>query len=373
VDVSLARQILEEVARRGDRSVLVAEGLRIGGQALAVMARNMALHLVRRGIGRGALVTLRSDDLVASLCSVLATGMLGCRWAMAGEPGLAADILLDTAPEGQLLSGAVLLDESWSRAPMAEAVGMFPGPENAETPWLILPDGAGVGLSERALAARFRAEAEYFHRNGVGVVGLAGPEAPEMLLLALSTLFHGGVLVESADPAIWRAEGVLLVAGRPDVVAACLARDSEGVRFRDLILWLDPGAQAEDPALPAFERVTRVLLPGSPDAGDPVPLAMLDRLFERIEGVAEAACFMVPKAGQGERLTAFLVLEPGANLPEVTSDARIAALRLGGSALVPKRFLLTKALPRRADGSADREACRAQVLAARAKRGAAGR
>lgn len=356
--MGLAGQIVVETARRGQAPVLVAPGLRLGGMALAQMARNMALHLLRRGIGPGARVALRSDDLVVSLASILAVGLLGARWSVAGTE--AVELLLDTAPDGQLLPGAVRVDDAWAVQPMAEAKGMFPGVAAGDE-WLSL---GGRRFSDADLLARFRAEAGVFDRPGTAVVGLGGPEEPEQVLLALTTLYHGGVLVESAEPRVWQEEAVVLVAGRLGVVTACL-RGWAGKRFRELRVW----GQAEGQPLVAFERVSaggEVAVEGP--AAETDLLDLLDRLLLQIEGVSDAMCFTVPKAGKPDRLTAFLTLKPKADLPCVTSEAKIAALRLGGRAAVPGRILVADALPRRADGTPDRAACRDRVLAARRRK-----
>lgn len=353
-ELGLAGQILTDMARRGGKPVLVAPGLRLGGMALAQVARNMALHLLRRGIGRGALVALRSDDLVVSLASILAVGLLGGRWASAGVDG--ATLLLDTAPDGQLLPGAVLVDETWATQPMPEAKGIFPGVAAGED-WLCL---GGRWFSDATLLVRFRDDAAVFDRPGTAVVGLGGPGDPEQLLLALSTLYHGGVLVESAEPELWHAEGAKLVAGQPETVAACLTGWT-GERFPALQLW----GQAKGLAFPAFDQVRESDDPAASLAPEASLFDLLDQLFRQIEGVTDAMTFMVPKPGRPDRLTAFLALKPGADMPRVTSEAKVAALRLGGRNAVPGRFLVADALPRRADGLPDREACRDRVLAAR--------
>lgn len=355
--MGLAGQILIETARRGAAPVLVAPGVRLGGMALAQLARNMALHLLRRGVGRGSRVALRSDDLVVSLALMLAVGLLGARWEPAGADG--ADLLLDTAPDGRPLPGAVVVDATWAEQPMAEVEGMFPGVAPGAD-WLSL---AGRGFADADLLAWFRREAEVFDRPGTAVAGLGGPQEPEQLLLALTVLHHGGVLVESAEPQVWQAEGVVLVAGRFRAVTESL-KGWTGSRFRELRLW----GTAGDLPLTAFERVSAGADPGAARGADRVPFDLLDQLFRQVEGIADAMSFTLPKPGRPDRLTVFLILSPGADLPQVTSEAKIAALRLGGPGAVPGRFLVAKALPRLADGSPDREACRNRVLAARRRR-----
>lgn len=363
--MGLAGQILKETAARGSAAVLVAPGFRLGGTALAILARNMALHLTRRGLGRGALVAVRSDDMVVSLASILAAGRLGCRWTVAGAE--AADLILDTAPDGVLLPGALRLDETWAQAPAASAGGMPPGLEPS-VPWLILD---GVGLTEADLEARFRKDAAVFDRPGVAVAGLGRPDEAEQLILLLSTLYHGGVVVESADPAVWLAEGVKLVSGRPGAVASCLAHMPAGARFQELRLW--GRATAMDWPFDHVEQVTPAMVASGAaveeagsgtEAGLP-PLDLLDRLLRDIEGVTDAITFLVPRDGRPDRLTVLMCLAPGADLPRITSEARVAALRLGGKAAVPERFLLADALPRHADGTADRKACRDGLLRTR--------
>jgi hypothetical protein len=291
---------------------------------------------------------------VVSLASILAVGLLGGRWAGAGVEG--ADLLLDTAPDGQLLPSAVLVDETWAIQPMPEAKGMFPGVAAGDD-WLCL---GGQRYSDAGLLVRFRDDAAVFDRPETAVVGLGGPEEPEQLLLALSTLYHGGVLVESAEPEVWHAEAAKLVVGCPETVAACLTGWT-GERFPALQLW----GKADGRSFPAFNQLRESGDPAADEAADASLFDLLDQLFRQIDGVTDAMTFMVPKPGRPDRLTAFLALEPGADLPRVTSEAKVAALRLAGQKAVPGRFLVADALPRRADGSPDREACRNRVLAAR--------
>lgn len=374
--MGLAEAILKDIFRRGEAPVLIAPHLRLGGAAMAQATQNIALNLQRKGLGQGSLLAVRSDDLLASLCLVLAAGLLGCRWTLAGTTAAGTpDLTLDTVPEGQsLLPSATQMDETWITAPMDGRTPPLSNPRPEDAPWLILPQGspdAGAGivsLSGRDLRGIFSANAM---GSGIPVAGLGGPADPEQLLLCLSALFHGGVLVESADPADWLHEGVMVVAGRPETVAACLGQLPLPRPIAELWLWSDAPANLQSGLARSFGKVLRRQQVPEGPAGDAEAgpmLALLERLFCDVEGVADAACFMVPRPLQADRLTALVVLAPGADLPQVTSEAKLAALRLGGKAALPGRFHFAESLPRRPDGSVDREACRDQVLKLRAAR-----
>ena len=84
---------------------------------------------------------------------------------------------------------------------------------------------------------------------------------------------------------------------------------------------------------------------------------LLDFALVEVPGIDEAICFMVPRPGQPDRLTAFVRFSPGADQPEVLSRARIALLRLGGTGAVPERFFPVDSIPRNANGKPDRKAC----------------
>jgi hypothetical protein len=461
--INLAQAILTGMAQRGEAPVLVAAHLKLSGRAFAHIAWNMALHLGLRGIGRQSLVAIRSDDLIATLASILATGLLGCRWTLASTDDAAeADLLLDTVPEGQaLLAGAVRLDESWAAPPALPVAARFPGPAGPDDIWLIFEPSAQaggdalVGFDTRVLAARFRADAGLHDRPGKRIAGLLGPDDPAQLLLCLSALYHGATLIECARPEEWLAHAVDLVCATPATLAQCLGPTPTARKLADLRLWTNEVRQDEiDRALLSFDRVTcalgfietgdallvettagsgrRVRQPGGevrivdaagqplppgmegelwirtdrmarildPLSGEPVPasdgewfqsgalgvmgadgavspsgrwadpaptdgvsarLALLDLVLQAVDGVQDAIAFMLARDTGAERLTAILALEAGADMTRVLSEARIAALRIGGRAGVPARFLFGEKLPRQDDGSPDRAACAARV------------
>jgi acyl-coenzyme A synthetase/AMP-(fatty) acid ligase len=99
--------------------------------------------------------------------------------------------------------------------------------------------------------------------------------------------------------------------------------------------------------------------------GVKVNAAVLDHMIQNVPGVRDAVTFLMPGPDGEDRLTAFYVLEPGAIAHDVLSEARLAAMRVGGAAAVPKRFLPIDTVPRTATGKPDRAACAAHAIRVR--------
>jgi acyl-coenzyme A synthetase/AMP-(fatty) acid ligase len=95
---------------------------------------------------------------------------------------------------------------------------------------------------------------------------------------------------------------------------------------------------------------------------------LMDFALVEVPGIREAICFMAPRPGKADRLTAFIAFEPGADQPEVLTQARIALMRLGGKGAVPERFFAIDRIPRNPNGKPDRQACVALLAEAKARR-----
>lgn len=262
----------------------------------------MALHLQTAGVRRGQGVEVRSGDPTVLLGSLLATALLGAWWGCDGAPGADWRLL----SEGGAGVGDLVMDESWARLPEGVLPGQTPkfaGFSGGDDVWVCLPGLAAAGLSLRAVALRV---AEWRGAGGVVVGPLSG--------------------------------------------AAIVTEWLAALMHQVPILW------GNDPAEPEVFVVGGVALNA----------ALLDFALRQVPGVRDAVCFMMPRAGRVDRLTAFVSLAAGAAGPDVLAGARLALLRVGGVAAVPERFLFADDLPRRVDGSPDRQACVARVLRAKA-------
>lgn len=95
---------------------------------------------------------------------------------------------------------------------------------------------------------------------------------------------------------------------------------------------------------------------------------LLDHTMQSVAGIEDAICFMLPREGQPDRLSAMVAISPEYAAPDVLGEVRIALMRLAGKPAVPERFLQVDRPPRTPTGKPDRQACVAMVQAARARR-----
>jgi len=97
--------------------------------------------------------------------------------------------------------------------------------------------------------------------------------------------------------------------------------------------------------------------------GAKIGLSAIDRVLASVSGIRAAAVFHSPKPGAGNTLIAFAVFEDDVNRPQVIARARQRCGEVLGDRLVPAVIRPIRRLPQLSDGSPDREACRALILA----------
>ncbi len=186
--------------------------------------------------------------------------------------------------------------------------------------------------------------------------------------IANETVVNPGVEVQTVDEnqqpvpvgteGIVRARNAYLAPGYID------SPEAEAAAFRDG--WFYPGDLA------IWTREGEFVVTGRQNeqfnlGGTKLNAQLIDFTMMNVAGVRDAISFLMPQDGRPDRLTAFLSVDPGADTTEVLSTAKVELMRLGGMAAVPERFLFADMLPRNANGKADRKACVALVLEARAR------
>lgn len=479
-DDNVGFAFLQAAARRVHDLAIFNDSFRMTYGQLGDLAVALARGFQTRGIGRGATVAVRSDDVVAVLATIHATALVGARWMFATGPEellarAGVTLLLDAGGEdGELLPGAVRLDAGWLAGPEAGAMAApFPGYDDPDAPWILSQTSGTTGvpkivaLSHRVMSRRNRLYGHLFPRPGMRMTGLFHTGAIAQVMRYLSGLGHGATIMADPDPQAWWRHRVDLVFGSPNQVRQFVGETVLPGRLpliyalggavpepliRHLLLSfehvgngygstecgfsfsiqhrlgedgtllsrmepregvtvevvdaedrrVEPGTEGilrvsgdvlaagylDDPELSArvfrdgwfypgdlaqwtedgLLRITGRINDQFNIGGVKINAAVLDEAIQRVAGVRDAVCFMVPTEAEGERLTAFVQLEPGAYESDVFPMIRIELMRLGSPNLIPKRILRADRIPRTPTGKHDRTACVAAVLEARAAR-----
>lgn len=139
------------------------------------------------------------------------------------------------------------------------------------------------------------------------------------------------------------------------------APDATRKAFRDG--WFHPGDRAV-----VDQDGTMRIRPRSGDfinaAGAKIGLPAIDGVLATVDGIQAAAVFPSPKPGMDGVLIALVVFEEDVNRIQVVARARALCTETLGGALTPAIIRPIDRLPRLPDGTPDREACKAMILAA---------
>jgi len=136
-------------------------------------------------------------------------------------------------------------------------------------------------------------------------------------------------------------------------------KQAEAQAFRDG--WFYPGDVARWGPGGALEIVSRdddVVNIG----GFKAHALAIDRILRGVDGIADGVCFKNPKPGARDELFAFVVLDGSASQLQAIATAKHRIDEALGPEMVPRIFREIGGIPRRPDGSADRQACAALVL-----------
>jgi len=173
-------------------------------------------------------------------------------------------------------------------------------------------------------------------------------------------------LVDEADVPVQKGqEGLVRIANSYLATGYLNAPEAQAATFRDG--WFYPGD------LGIWAASGELLITGRTNdqfniGGKKLNAQVMDAVLLDVPGVCDAISFMMPGLDGSDGLRVFLSVAPEVDITTIISEARIALMRLGGLAAVPKRFLLADVLPRNANGKANRRACVAMVEQAKANR-----
>lgn len=172
------------------------------------------------------------------------------------------------------------------------------------------------------------------------------------------------ILRADGSPASYGEEGEVRIRNPYLATGYLDAPEATARAFRDG--WFHPGDRGSfgaDGALTIRPRAGALVNSG----GAKVGLQAIDGVLATVDGIRAAAAFPSPKPGAEGVLLAFVVFDEDVNRPQVIARARMLCQDVLGAALTPAVLRPIDRLPRLADGTPDREACREMILQAAAR------
>ena len=225
--LNIAAQYGAVAARHAGFPALLGDGVALShGQFWRVVNR-LAAHLAADGVGPGGLVALNSRNMVVVLATLMATGLLGAGFVVAGPILARAQVIRPThfyrTPDltGHPAVPFRVLHPEWLRDDGPQTVEVPPAAIDPDAPWLYLHTSGTTGepkflaLSQRAVADRSRAAAVDFPLVQTTFATFFGCTSRPFFARALAALLQACTLVEGIDPDLWLKHGVNFVAASP--------------------------------------------------------------------------------------------------------------------------------------------------------------
>jgi acyl-CoA synthetase (AMP-forming)/AMP-acid ligase II len=473
----IGRQFEAVALATPDRAAIVFPEMEYSYGMLWALTKAFAVRMSEHGVDQSATVQLETADLPVMLASLLATSLLGARFAertvsdeLAVQFPVTHRFYVDTSPAPSAAHVGVI-DESWSPAELTasqKSGDAFCTDLNPEMPWLLVTTSGTtgvpkvVGLSQRMVIDRSRAVSDEFQPGKTRFASLFPCSSRPFFARAMGALLNGATIVERGDWAFWTQAGVNRVSGSlaqvkslqedsiagPTIavveVSGAKLRDSDArellerfdlvddtygatetsksfsnfitlasdgslkrtgaprdsiieivnasgtecgplqegeVRVRNAYIantylsgaipgpvaqqggWFYPGDMARwghNGTLDILLRKNKNVLSFD---GVKLNASILDSLMTEVDGILEAATFESPKEGSGD-IIAFVVFAPDCNRPQIIELARKACADALGAKFAPTKIWPLNTIPRRADGSTDREKCASLILQA---------
>lgn len=257
-DASIAFQYRDVVKKFGNFPAIITDGAVLSHGQLLSASIALAHRFEELGVCRNALVALNTGDAIVSTATLLATSLLGCQLVTANEVLANQAFMKPThffrTSDASGKKGVDFLEitsEWFKDAPESpiDAVGLFPGYERPDDPWLILHTSGTTGrpkfleLSHQIVSDRTSAIAADFPTASVTCAMLFNPTSRPFFARAIGALLNACTIVESQDPVFWRTVGVNTVFCSPSQFETFNAKIPLTGRFKKVEV---SGAKLED-------------------------------------------------------------------------------------------------------------------------------
>ncbi len=206
---------------------LMGDGVALSHGQFWQVVNGLAAHLAADGVGPGGLVALNSRNMVVVLATLMATGLLGAGFVVAGPILARAQVIRPThfyrTPDlmGHPAVPFRLLQPAWLRTDGLQTADVPPAAVDPDAPWLFLHTSGTTGepkfiaLSQRIVYDRSRAAAADFPLARTTFATFFGCTSRPFFARAMAALLQACTVVEGADTDLWLRHGVNFVAASP--------------------------------------------------------------------------------------------------------------------------------------------------------------
>lgn len=224
---NLAAGIGRQALEHPERQAIVAADLVLTYRQIWLIAQSYARRMQFYGVEHQSVVCLKSNDMIVAVAVMIATSLLGVRFAVY-EDRLVQDGIIRPSHVFHAAGGtapadldSIEIDASWS--PRNGQLGdvVLPGYQDPDQGWWYLHTSGTTGrpkymlLSQRAAVNRSRATAGDFRGAATRFCSIFPCTARPFFVRAMAALFQGSTIIDAIDPRFLMAQQVNLVCASP--------------------------------------------------------------------------------------------------------------------------------------------------------------
>lgn len=232
-DKNVGFEFLKVAGKHPDHIAFMAEDTSLTYSNMKSVVEAFAFRMQAHGVDQHSVVIVDTSDLIASLSSLLASALLGARFAYANVSLAKAHVIkathffATTEAKGQKNTRARLIDETWAPHIVFEnnsPIEDYDGYTSPDAPWLTTHTSGTTGfpkfmsLSQKMVFDRSMASRTDYIPFETRFAPLFTCMARPFVSRALSAILSPCTIVDSRNLEFWNEVGVNLVVGSPEQV-----------------------------------------------------------------------------------------------------------------------------------------------------------
>lgn len=234
----------EEIAQRiPDHPALINGETSVSYSQLLALVHSFAVRLQDFDVDQESIIAVHTSDTIVSICTLLASSLIGCQYVVAGQALAASQVVKPThffkSPEMSGHKDVMFfsIDDRWAPAYQSRPHSRPSSIVSVDASWLLLHTSGTTGtpkyiaLSQQMIFDRSKAVADDFRYLETRFASLFGTGKRPFFARCCAALLNGCTIVDSKDPRVWDKVGVTLVAGSPQQASGLLENNRFTQKF----------------------------------------------------------------------------------------------------------------------------------------------